>query len=631
MIDNYIKLDDPLSQQLHQTLLRLAPSEATVLITGETGTGKEVIARALHRLSPRHQRPFLAVNCGALTQSLAESELFGHEKGAFTGAAERHYGWFEAAEGGTLLLDEVGELSPSLQVKLLRVLQQREVIRVGSSRAIPINVRVIAATHVDLRHAIHNRLFREDLYYRLNVAPLHLQPLRQRPNDITALAHHFLQRYAQHHGKPGQYFSREALNELIEYAWPGNIRELENVINNAALLNDSLEITSTHLQLKPVTHGDKVEEPCAFTSFARDQLQRGEPELYQRTLEALVSEAFHRSGQNQSQTAAMLGISRNTLRTQLAHLGLIKPRNLPVAAAKGVSRNDVPIRERELRIGYQKFGNLGVLKAQRHLERLFNPLGVTVLWSEFPAGPQLLQALLQGDIDFGTTGEVPPLVAQAENHQLRYIAWEPAAPSSVALMVPYTSPIQTLSDLRDKRIAVNKGSNVHYLLLQLLDEAGLTLSDVRLIYTPPKYPLTPSDYLSADAWMMWDPLLSQAEFEGHLRRIENGEGRVNNHQFYLSRQDFIHHSSDLLPRLIDVLKTTGKYIDTTRQQAAIILSKEIAIDAQALEMALSRRSHQTQTMSRYIIREQQIIADRFYALGLLPRPISVRQAVWENE
>ncbi|MBT0728593.1 sigma 54-interacting transcriptional regulator [Rosenbergiella nectarea] len=631
MNNDYIKLNDPLSQQLHQTILRLAPSDATVLITGETGTGKEVIARALHDLSPRHHRPFLAVNCGALTQSLAESELFGHEKGAFTGASQRHCGWFEAAEGGTLLLDEVGELSPSLQVKLLRVLQQREVIRVGSYRAIPINVRVIAATHVDLRQAIHSRLFREDLYYRLNVAPIHLQPLRQRPQDITGLAQHFLQRYTQHHGKSGIVFSSEAVNDLMEHQWPGNIRELENVVNNAVLLCDSLEIASTHLQLKLPTNGDTAERSYPFTSFIREQLQRGEPELYQRTLETLISEAFQLSGQNQRQAAEMLGISRNTFRTQLSHLGLIKPRHQPILALKISTKQRSTLRERELRIGYQKFGNLGVLKAQRHLERLFQPLGVTVLWSEFPAGPQLLQALSHGEIDFGTTGEVPPLLAQAENNQLRYIAWEPAAPSSVALMVPNSSAIQTLSDLRGKRIAVNKGSNVHYLLLQLLDEAGLTLSDVRLIYTPPKYPLTPSDYLSADAWMMWDPLLSQAEYEGHLRRIENGEGRVNNHQFYLSRHDFIGHSSDLFPVLIDALKTTGKYIDSTRQQAANLLSKEISIDASALEMALSRRSHQTQIMNRHIIREQQIIADRFYALGLLSRPISVRQAVWENE
>ncbi|MCL9668751.1 sigma 54-interacting transcriptional regulator [Rosenbergiella epipactidis] len=629
MNNDYIKLNDPLSQQLQQTILRLAPSDATVLITGETGTGKEVIARALHELSPRHHHPFLAVNCGALTPSLAESELFGHEKGAFTGASQRHYGWFEAAEGGTLLLDEVGELSPSLQVKLLRVLQQREVIRVGSYRAIPINVRVIAATHVDLRQAIHSRLFREDLYYRLNVAPIHLQPLRQRPQDITVLAQHFLQRYTQRHGKSGIVFSSEAMNTLMEHSWPGNIRELDNVVNNAVLLCESPEITSTHLPLKPPIKADTSDRPNAFSSFIREQLQRGEPELYQRTLETLISEAFQLSGQNQCQAAEMLGISRNTFRTQLSHLGLIKPRNQSVLALKNSTSPHSPVPERELRIGYQKFGNLGVLKAQRHLEGLFQPLGVTVLWSEFPAGPQLLQALAHGEIDFGTTGEVPPLLAQAENNQLRYIAWEPAAPSSVALMVPNASAIQTLSDLRDKRIAVNKGSNVHYLLLQLLDEAGLTLSDVRLIYTPPKYPLTPSDYLSADAWMMWDPLLSQAEYEGHLRRLENGEGRVNNHQFYLSRHDFIRHSSDLLPVLMGALKTAGKYIDSTRQQAASLLSNEIAIDAPALEMALSRRSHQAHVMDRHIIREQQIIADRFYALGLLPRPINVRQAVWE--
>ncbi len=181
-------LIDPASKAFQSLLDKLAPTEATVLIVGETGTGKEVVARYLHHHSARRQQPFLAVNCGALTESLAEAELFGHEKGAFTGAQQGQPGWFEAAEGGTLLLDEIGELSLPLQVKLLRVLQEREITRVGSRKAIKVNVRVIAATHVDLAQAIRERRFREDLYYRLNIAVVPLPPLRQRRQDIPPAA-----------------------------------------------------------------------------------------------------------------------------------------------------------------------------------------------------------------------------------------------------------------------------------------------------------------------------------------------------------------------------------------------------------------------------------------------------------
>jgi aliphatic sulfonates family ABC transporter substrate-binding protein len=620
-------LIDPASLAFQSVLDRLAPTDATVLIVGETGTGKEVVARYLHHHSPRRHQPFLAVNCGALTESLAEAELFGHEKGAFTGATSTHQGWFEAAEGGTLLLDEIGELSLPLQVKLLRVLQEREITRVGSRKPLKINVRVLAATHVDLAGAIRERRFREDLYYRLNVAAVTLPPLRQRPDDIPALARHFLSLYARRLGRPQLRLAPETLQALLNYHWPGNVRELENTLHNAVLLSKDALIAPQQLRLNHSLQDSGGGSDDAIGHFVRQQLQGDGAQLYQRVLDALVRNAFERCGGNQLQAAALLGVSRNTLRTHLAHLGLIKPRRR-AAAATPAPFGAPPQAERVLRIGYQKFGNLGVLKARQSLEQRFADRQISVLWSEFPAGPQLLHALNSDEIDFGTTGEVPPLFAQAQGNPLVYVGFEPPAPQSVAMVVPNDSPIRSAADLRGKRIALNKGSNVHYLLVQMLDEQGLSLNDVRIVYAPPKYPLSPTDYQAVDAWMMWDPLLSDAQRAGDLRIIADGSQRVLNQQFYLARRDFAERSGDLLQHLLQALQHTGRYITAQPAEAARHLSSELGLASASLELALSRRSHEIRAMDLQVIRQQQSIADRFYALGLLPRAINVRDAVW---
>ncbi|MEL5563875.1 sigma-54-dependent Fis family transcriptional regulator [Serratia ureilytica] len=622
-------LIDPASLALQSVLDRLAPTDATVLIVGETGTGKEVVARYLHHHSARRHRPFLAVNCGALTESLAEAELFGHEKGAFTGAVGTHQGWFEAAEGGTLLLDEIGELNLSLQVKLLRVLQEREITRVGSRKPLKIDVRVIAATHADLAGAIRQRRFREDLYYRLNVAAVTLPPLRQRPEDIPALTRHFLALYARRLGRPPLQLTVEAQQALLDYPWPGNVRELENTLHNAVLLSQEGPIAPQQLRLtqRLTDHGGGGDD--AIDRFVQQQLQGDGTQLYQRVLDALVRNAFERSGGNQLQAAALLGVSRNTLRTHLAHLGLIKPRRRSVGApAHSSAISAAPLPERELRIGYQKFGNLGVLKARQSLEQHFAAQRISVLWSEFPAGPQLLHALDGDEIDFGTTGEVPPIFAQAQGNALVYVGFEPPAPQSVAMVVPQDSPIRSAADLRGKRIALNKGSNVHYLLLQMLDEQGLTLNDVRIVYAPPKYPLSATDLQAVDAWMMWDPLLSDAQRSGELRVIADGTQRVLNQQFYLARREFAERSGDLLQPLMQALQHTGRYIAAQPREAARHLSDELGLASASLELALSRRSHEIRAMDLQVIRQQQSIADRFYALGLLPKAIAVREAVW---
>lgn len=223
-------------EDLLQQVDIVAKSDSTVLICGETGTGKEVIARAIHQLSPRHDKPLVKINCAAIPASLLESELFGHDKGAFTGAINTHRGRFEIADGGTLFLDEIGDLPLELQPKLLRVLQEREIERLGGSRTIPVNVRVIAATNRDLWQMVEDRQFRSDLFYRLNVFPLELPPLRDRPEDIPLLAKHFTQKMARHMNRSIDAIPTEALRQLMSWDWPGNVRELENVIERAVLL-----------------------------------------------------------------------------------------------------------------------------------------------------------------------------------------------------------------------------------------------------------------------------------------------------------------------------------------------------------------------------------------------------------
>ena len=318
--------EDPKSNDLLRRIHLVAPSDANVLIIGETGTGKELIARHVHQLSNRADGPFIAVNCGALTDSLVESELFGHEKGAFTGAVNSKEGWFEAASGGTLFLDEIGDLPLATQVKLLRVLQEREVVRVGSRRPIPINVRLVAATNVNLLESVAAGRFREDLYFRLNVAELELSALRNRPGDILPLARHFLHIYTQKLGAATVRLSAAAEANLLAHPWPGNIRELENVIHHAVLVCQGNVIEPAHLHLsrmesrhgagiKPNTREEALEQ--ALIAMFEENL----PDLYSTLEHAIMRVAYHYCQNNQLQTARLLGISRNIVRARLIQYG----------------------------------------------------------------------------------------------------------------------------------------------------------------------------------------------------------------------------------------------------------------------------------------------------------------------
>ncbi len=301
--------EDPATRALLELTRRVAASEATILLTGESGVGKEVFARFIHRHSPRHKGPFVAVNCAAIPENLLESVLFGHEKGAFTGASSAQPGKFEQANGGVLLLDEISELPLNLQVKLLRVLQEREVERVGARAAISLDVRVIAATNRDLGAWVREGKFREDLYYRLNVFPLEIPPLRDRPGDITPLARHFLERSEQLVGRGGFALSGAALAELTRYTWPGNIRELGNVIQRAMILSTDAEIRPEHLML-PKSSGRAATEPAAGMGlFGEAGLKDVERETILGTL--------RRMDGSRRRTAEALDMSERTLRHKL--------------------------------------------------------------------------------------------------------------------------------------------------------------------------------------------------------------------------------------------------------------------------------------------------------------------------
>jgi sigma-54-specific transcriptional regulator len=316
--------EDRASRQLLSKIERIAPSDATVLITGETGTGKELVARHIHALSSRSQNTFGAINCAALTETLIESELFGHEKGSFTGAISSKDGWFETAHKGTLFLDEVGDLPLGLQAKLLRVLQEREVVKVGSRRPTPVDVRVIVATNVNLEEAVEAGHFRADLYYRFNVVHFRLLPLRERPGDILPLVEHFLVIYSQRLGYSHPRLTSAAEQLLLDYSWPGNIRELENAVHRALLVCPTDRLRPEDFKLTPVKSVSMGSVSTQSLESAILNLCERNPEhLFDLIEETVVRTVFDFCENNQVQTAKLLGISRNVLRHRLSRCGLL--------------------------------------------------------------------------------------------------------------------------------------------------------------------------------------------------------------------------------------------------------------------------------------------------------------------
>jgi two-component system, NtrC family, response regulator AtoC len=303
-------------QEVLATLDRVAPTNSTVLLGGESGVGKDLIARAIHEHSRRAAGPFIKINCTAIPENLLESELFGYEKGAFTGATTSKPGKFELADKGSIFLDEIGDVPGTIQVKLLRVLQEREFERLGGTKTLKVDVRVVAATNQDLRAALEQGTFREDLYYRLNVVPISIPPLREHKEDIPYLADFFLERFARESGKAISGISSEAMKVLCDFHWPGNVRELENIVERAVVMNSGpkIEVADIHLDVaapRPAAASAGGGAPSLPEGMTLDQLE-----------DELVKDALQRTNGNKSRAARLLGLSRNTFRYRLAKIGV---------------------------------------------------------------------------------------------------------------------------------------------------------------------------------------------------------------------------------------------------------------------------------------------------------------------
>jgi len=309
-LENIIGQSAPM-RQIFETIQQVAPSRATVLITGATGTGKELIAKAIHNLSPRKNGPFIAVHAAALPTSLLESELFGHEKGAFTGAVERRSGRFELADGGTLFLDEVGELEPQIQVKLLRVLEEQTFERVGGAKTLQVDVRLVAATNKDLKKLVSEGKFRDDLFYRLSVVTVDLPPLRERRDDIPLLVKSFLEEFSRENGKQVRELTPEALNALLAYDWPGNVRELRNAIEQMVVLARGERLTLRDVPAAIRGGADLTKINVVRAGMTVEDAER-----------QLIVQALKETDGNRTKAAQRIGISRRTLHRKLKEYGL---------------------------------------------------------------------------------------------------------------------------------------------------------------------------------------------------------------------------------------------------------------------------------------------------------------------
>ena len=282
---------------------------------------------------------------------------------------------------------------------------------------------------------------------------------------------------------------------------------------------------------------------------------------------------------------------------------------------------------KELRVGYQKYGTLTLIKVRGTLEKRLAPLGVTVKWQEFPAGPQLLEALNVGSVDFGTTGEAPPIFAQAAGAPLVYVGYEPPTPVGEAILIPKDSALQSVADLKGKKVALNKGSNVHYLLVKALESKGLSVKDIQPVYLPPADARAAFERGSVDAWVIWDPFLIAAQRATQARVLADGTGLVSNHQFYLSTRSYARDNPKVISAFLEDIADVAAWASKAPREAAEILAPQIGIEVGALEIAIARLSYGVKPLSEAVVAEQQKIADTFHGLGLIPKKIDVRDAL----
>jgi DNA-binding NtrC family response regulator len=603
--------EDPKSKAALGRLQQIAPSDATVLVTGETGTGKEIVARHVHDLSRRRDRPFVAVNCGALTESLIESELFGHERGAFTGAVSSKAGWFEAATGGTLFLDEVGDLPLSIQVKLLRVLQEGEVVRVGARQPVRVDVRLIAATNVLLEEAVAAGHFREDLFYRLNVASLVLPPLRERLGDILPLALYFLHFYQQRLGLEGTELGPEATARLLQHSWPGNIRELENVIHHALLICREGRILPADLRLTALPSRSASQPapatgaPGGLAGELRRLFESDAPNLYELIERTVFSTAYEFSERNQVQTARLLGISRNVVRARLMEFGELPAATRPPPSERGLQSAPAVIgsRQRVVKIGYQRFGLLPLVKAQGGLDAVLGARGIRLDWLEYPGGIQIVEAFQSAGLSLAGVGEGPPVFAQAARVPLSYLAAEAPAPEDEALIVRKDSPIRTVADLAGRRVALNRGANVHYLLIRALEEAGVAYDSVEVVYLTPHEARAAFERGEVDAWAIWAPLLKELVRSGNARVLRDASGLSDNAVLYIADPALALRE----PELVE-----------------LFFGQLVAVAASLAPHRIPRRVDES------VLAGQQAVADAFHRHRLINRAVRVSDSPWHQ-
>ncbi len=645
--------EDPRSRELLERIEQVAPSEATVLVTGETGTGKEIVARQLHQLSRRASGPFVAVNCGAFSENLVESELFGHEKGAFTGALGAKAGWFEAAHNGTLFLDEIGDLPVPLQVKLLRVLQEGEVVRVGSRQPIRIDVRLVAATNVDLQEAMYAGHFREDLFYRLNVASIPIPPLRERGGDILPLSEYFLDVYRRRLGVPTVQLTPGAVERLRVHTWPGNIRELENAIHHALLVcrdgrivAEDIRVSSPFALRPKQSSFDKAAgtpsqpppppalgEPTPTTlgrleAVLVDLFEENLPKLHERVEETLMRAAYRYCDNNQLQTARLLGISRNVVRARLIQHGEINGSLRGGAEPPSTRRLSVtsPGPER-LRIGYQKFGQLLLVKALGELDVSLARRGTTVSWEAFPGGLQLVDALQDGTLDLGVVGECPPVFAQAVDAPIVYLAAEASAPEGEAIVVRGDSPLTSVAELRGKTVALNRGANVHYLLIKALEEAGLDAADIEVVFLEPEEAQAAFERGTIDAWGIWEPLLGSVQRTLGARVLRDGRGLARNTTYYVARRELAERHPEVVFEVLASVEKATLYARTHLREAVALLERESGVHPEALKSWLLRVSGAV-PLDSATLEAQQELADSLHGMKLVPQAVSVADAQW---